>query len=403
MKLWISSILAIIAGTLAALFIPFGNSAQSVLLKYSDLALNIGRYIVFPLVFFSLSIAVCKLRREKSLLRTMIFTTAYILGATLLLVITGVIITLIISPTRIPLIVETQTIFNLTDQKNSLMMIFPQNMFTVLTGNSNVLLPLYVLSFTLGIVMYKDREISEPSFNLFDSLSRILYDLNILIIKIIPVLLLGLSYNLVNSIKAIADLSMFKDLLLILVITSLLVLFVIYPLILFLTDKKSNPYKSIYRIIIPLLTGLISGDSYFSLGAITWAGKENLKISRKTGAITLPLSAMFGKAGTAMVTAISFLTILKSYSSLEITLYQIVWVIMFSFLISFTLVSIPSLGAYTALYMMSEIYSRSHSGHTDSYLLIKPIVPILIGFAALIDLATSALITILVDRSKVKK
>ncbi len=101
MKLWISSVLAILTGTLAALFIPFGDSAQTILLKYSGLAVNIGRYIIFPLVFFSLAIAVCKLRREKSLFRTMMFTAAYMISATFLLVLIGVIITLIFSPTRI--------------------------------------------------------------------------------------------------------------------------------------------------------------------------------------------------------------------------------------------------------------------------------------------------------------
>ncbi len=403
MKIWISSLLAIIAGILAAIFIPFGESAHIFLIKYSELAINIGRYIIFPMVFFSLAIAVCKLRREKSLLRTMIFTAVYMVGATFLLVIIGVIITLIYSPTRIPLIVESQSLFDLTNQTNSLMMIFPQNMFNVLTGNSNVMLPLYFLSFILGITIYKDREISEPTFNLFDSLSRILYELNITITKITPVLLAGLSYGLMRSIKDIADLSMFKDLLIILLITTLLVLFVIYPMILFITDKKSNPYKSIYAVLVPMLTALIGGDSLFSLSSLTRACKENLHISRKIGAITLPLSAMFGKAGTAMVTSISFLTILKSYSSLEITLYQIIWVILFSFIVSFTLASIPAMGAYTALYMLSSFYSSAHSGHTDSYLLIKPIVPILIGLAVLIDVATSAVITILVSRSKIKK
>ena len=399
MKLWISSVLAIIVGTLAALFIPFGESGQALLLKYSELALNIGRYIIFPLVFFSLAIAVCKLRREQKLLKTMLFLVAYIVGSTILLVIIGVIFTLALSPTRIPLIVETQSVFNMADQTDSLLMIFPRNMFKVLTGSSNILLPLYFLSFILGMIFFKDREVSEPTFNLFDSLSRILYELNKVITNLTPVLLLGLSYSLIKTIKEIPDLSMFKDLIIILIIASIFILFIVYPLILFLTDKKGNPYKTLYAVIIPLLTGLISGDSYFSLAMLTRAGKENLKLSRKVGALTFPLSAMFGKAGTALVTSISFLTILKSYSSLEITLYQIFWVILFSILISFTLASIPSLGAYTALYMLSTIYSQSHTGHTDSYLLIKPIVPVLIGFAVMIDIATSAIISILVSRS----
>lgn len=403
MKLWISAILAVIVGIVAALFLPIGETGQSLLLQYSELALNIGRYIIFPLVFFSMAIAVCKLRREKNLIRTVSYTAVYILGSTVFLVFLGIIITLIFSPTRIPMIVETQTIFNISDQAEMLKTIFPQNMFTVLTGSSNVILPLCFLSFILGIVMFKDREVSEPTFNLFDSVSRILYELNINIIRITPLLLAGLAYGFTLSVKNIPDITMFNDILLILIITSLLILLVIYPIILYFSEKTANPYKTMYSFILPFLAGFVSGDSFFTLSALIWSSKEKLNISRKVGAISLPLSAMFAKAGTALVTSVSFLTILKSYSSLEITLYQIFWVVLFSILISFTLASIPSMGAYTAVYMLSEIYSQARTGHTDSYLLIKPIVPILIGFAVLIDVATSALITVLVSRTTTKK
>lgn len=398
MRLLISSALAVLAGIIAALFIPFGEGASAFMAQFAQLSLNIGRYVVFPLVFFSLAIAVCKLRREKLLLRTILTAAASIAGTTVLLVLIAVLITMIFSPSRIPLIVETQSLFNMEDQTGSLLAIFPQNMFTIFTGGSNVLLPLYFLSFTLGFIMYKDREISEPTFNLFDSLSRILYDLNYAISRISPVLLAALTFSLVKSIRNIAEPSMFGDLIFILSITTGLVIFLIYPLILYITDKKTNPYKTLYRLTLPLLNGLISGDSFFTLSMLTRTMKKELGISRKVSAMTLPLSAMFAKAGTALVSAVTFLTILKSYSSLEITLYQIFWVILFSILVSFTLASFPAMGAYTALYMLSEIYSRSHTGLTDSYLLIKPVVPLLIGFAVLIDVATSALIAILVSR-----
>lgn len=403
MRLLISSLLAILAGTLSALFIPFGEGGTAFLSQFAALSINIGRYIVFPLVFFSLAISVCKLRREKLLLRSIALGAVSIIGSTILLVLVGVIVTMIISPSRIPLIVETQSLFNLEDQSGSLMAIFPRNMFTIFTGGSNVLLPLYVLSFALGFIMYKDKEVSEPTFNLFDSLSRILFELNYIISRISPLLLAGLSFSLVKSISEIAEPSMFANLMLILSITSGLVIFVIYPLVLYITDKKTNPYMTLYKLIVPMFHGLISGDSFFSLSVLTRTMKKEMGVSRKVSALMIPLSAMFAKAGTALVTSITFLTILKSYSSLEITLYQIFWVILFSIIVSFTLASFPAMGAYTALFMLSEIYSRTHTGLTDSYLLIKPAVPLLIGFAVLIDVATSALVTILVSRGTLNK
>jgi len=398
MKLLISSLIALLIGSLSALLIPFGEGVDSIFTYLSGLSINIGRYIVFPLVFFSLAVAVCKLRREKKLLRSIILTALLIVSSTVALVLIGVIVTMLVSPSRIPLIVEAKSIISLTDRSDSILSIFPRNMFTLFTGNSNVLFPLYFLSFTLGFIMHRDREVAEPTFNLFDSLSRILFDLNILISKISPLFLTLISFSLFRSIKAIPDRSMFLNLIVILSISTAIVIFLIYPLVLFMTDRTSNPYKTLYYLILPLFHGLISGDSFFSLSILSRTMKKELHISRKISALTLPVNAMFAKAGTALVTSVAFLTILKSYSSLEITLFQIVWVIAFSILVSFTLASFPAMGAYTALYMLSEMYSRTHTGLTDSYLLIKPAVPLLIGFAILLDVATSALVTIIVSR-----
>ncbi|MBN2657495.1 MAG: dicarboxylate/amino acid:cation symporter [Spirochaetales bacterium] len=398
MKLLISSLLALAAGIISALFIPVGEGVNDFFIQLTRLSINMGRYIVFPLVFFSLAIAVTKLRREKKLLQSALYTAVIIAGSTVVLVIIGVTVTMIISPSRIPLIVETRSLFDLEDQRNTIMSIFPQNMFTLFTGNSNILLPIYFLSFILGFIMYRDREVSEPAFNLFDSLSRILFELNMLISGISPLLLAIISFSFFRSIKAIPDRTMFSNLIIILAVSTAIVILAIYPLVLYLTDRKTNPYKTLYSLILPLFHGLISGDSFFSLSMLTRTMKKNLHISRKVSALTLPFNAMFAKAGTALVSSVTFLTILKSYSSLEITLYQIFWVILFSILVSFTVASFPAMGVYTALYMLSELYSRSHTGLTDSYLLIKPAIPILIGFAVLIDVATSALVTVIVSR-----
>lgn len=398
MKLLISSLLAVFAGILSALFIPFGENAFLFLEDLSRLSINMGRYIIFPLVFFSLAIAVCKLRREKKLLQSLIYTILLLISATLVLVLIGVVVTMIVSPTRIPLIVETQSQLYLEGQRETIFSLFPRNLFTVFTGNSNILLPLYFLSFLLGFTMFKDKEVSEPTFNIFDSLSRILYEINIIITRLSPVFLAIISFTLVKSIKNISDLKMFNNLILILSLSVVIIILGIYPLVLYLTDKKKNPFRTLLSLLLPLLHGLISGDSFFTLSILTRTLKKDLNISRKTSAMVLPLGALFGKAGTALVTSTAFLTILKSYSSLEITLFQIFWVILFSFLVSFTLASFPAMGAYTAIYLLSEYYSRSHTGLTDSYLLLKPIVPILIGFAVLMDSATSAVTTILVSR-----
>jgi Na+/H+-dicarboxylate symporter len=128
---------------------------------------------------------------------------------------------------------------------------------------------------------------------------------------------------------------------------------------------------------------------------LTKHGKENLGIPRKIGSASFPLFAIFGKAGTAMVTSATFLVILKSYSSLGIDISQVLWVMIYTFLISFTLSTVPGLGAFVALSVLCSLYGN---GVEEGYLIIQPIAPLMVSFGVLVDVITSAMATLFVAR-----
>lgn len=85
------------------------------------------------------------------------------------------------------------------------------------------------------------------------------------------------------------------------------------------------------------------------------------------------------------------LTILKSYSSLELTAFQVFWVIGISLLVSYTLFAQSYLGIYTALITACTLYGR---GLTDGYVLILPVLPVLVLIAGLLDAVNSAFLTL---------
>jgi aerobic C4-dicarboxylate transport protein len=91
-----------------------------------------------------------------------------------------------------------------------------------------------------------------------------------------------------------------------------------------------------------------------------------------------------------MVAGSSMLIIISSYSSLEITLLQVIWVFVFSFLLSFALSAAPRMGVYVLLTLLCKFYGR---GLEEGYMLLIPILPILSCFAALIDTAVITLVT----------
>jgi Na+/H+-dicarboxylate symporter len=191
------------------------------------------------------------------------------------------------------------------------------------------------------------------------------------------------------------ELTLFKQILIIIGIDSALVIFAIFPVLLYFLGGRKNPYKWLYGIIAPALTAFFSGDNYLSVVMLAKHGKENLGVPRRVGSAVYSLFAIFGRAGTVLVASATFLLVLKSYSSLEITFLQVLWTLLFSLLISMTLGTVPGLGAYVALSTLCAIYGR---GLQEGYLILRPIAPLLISFGVLLDVLTSAFVSLLVAR-----
>jgi Na+/H+-dicarboxylate symporter len=396
MKIWIKLLIGSIVGVLLGYYLPLeGTNTRELFSFLSDLMINIGRYGIFPLVFFGLTIGTYELRQEKRVLRTYVRIIVYLLITTALLVIIGAVSVVLISPERIPIIIEESVQFSLPDVKEVLLKIFPKNLFLVFGHSGDFMFPLFFLAFFLGLNFAFDRLITRPAVQVFDSLSRIFYHINSFIIEVIGIGMIVLAAFFTIQIKTTAEIELFKQLITIFIIDSAVVIFGIYPALLYLFGDRENPYKWLYGVFAAAITGFISRDSYFSLSMLTKHGKENLGIPRKIGSASFPLFAIFGKAGTAMVTSATFLVILKSYSSLGIEFSQVLWVMGYTFLISFTLSTVPGLGAFVALSVLCSLYGN---GVEEGYLIIQPIAPLMVSFGVLVDVITSAMATLFVAR-----
>jgi Na+/H+-dicarboxylate symporter len=171
----------------------------------------------------------------------------------------------------------------------------------------------------------------------------------------------------------------------------------VFPGALYLLGIRENPYRWLYASIGPAISGLFTGDAYVSLGILSKHGKESLGVPRMVGSAVYPLFAVLGRAGSAMVATVSFILILRSYSSLEITFLQTLWVMFFSFLVSFILGAVPGNGAFYAIFMLCSLYAK---GLQEGYLILRTIAPLLVSFGVFIDILTSAFVSLLVAREE---
>ena len=393
MKIWIKLLVGSAIGIIAGIFIP--EQVQGFLDSLAGLLVGIGRYVLFPFVFFSLGIGTSELRQEKRLARVYLSSLKYLVLAAILLVVIGTLSVLVFPPERIPITVEAQKAFTPVSVMDGLRAIFPRNLFSVFWGSGDFLLPLIVLAFLLGVNMDFDRQLTRPIVQIFDSMSRIFYHLNSLVVELIAFAMIVIAAAWMTRISH-TDLAMYKQILIILAVDVAIVVFGVFPGCLYLLGVRENPYRWLYAALGPALSGLVTGDAYLSLGVLTKHGKESLGVPRMVGSAVYPLFAVLG-GGTAMVSGVSFILILRSYSSLEITFLQTLWVMLFSFLVSFVLGAVPGNGAFFSVFMLCSLYGK---GLQEGYLILRAIAPLLVSFGVFVDVFVSALVSLLVAREE---
>jgi len=405
MKLWLQYILAAAAGILLAFLLPENAMLNSIMLSVAEFGIRLGRFILFPLLFFTLSVSVCQLRRDRQLLKMSLKLIGFSAAAVVIHILISMGLALILPVDRIPIVTETSGWESLIPFRNnvftpswqeSLRSLIPVNAFEIFRNNADFILPALLFAFVLGTQLFHDREEAEPVYNFFDSFGRMMYRMNAHFVHLFSLILIPLSYLLVRQITGITDFSSYFGMLRILLIATAVILFGIQPLFYYLLTRK-NPYSEMKVFSAGLIASLISGDSYINQLVLTRTLKENGGVKRKLTGFSLPFLTMFSRAGTAMITSVCLLTILKSYSSLELTAFQIFWVMGSSVLVSALLFAQSHLGVYTALIITCGLYGR---GLTEGYILILPVLPVLIILSGILDAANAAFITLVLSSGK---
>lgn len=390
MKIWIRILLGVIIGSLLGLFTEAGQTLSANLAFISDLVIRIGRYALLPLVFFSMVVGISDLKQEGKLPVIFGRTLISALLLSFLTTLVGLISVILVSPGRIPVIVQQGPEASLISFREILYNIFPSNLFQVFILDGNLFLPVMVLALFIGLNITFDTALTKPALHLFDSLSRIFYRINGQIINLIAIGMIPLSWQMVLELRKTRELALYRSLLLLTAVDVFIVIFLLFPFILYLYNRKKNPYRSLYAVLGPALTALVSGNSYLSLAPLIKHGKENLGIPRKIGSVTFPLFTIIGKSGTAMVVGITFVTILKSYSSLGITFSGALWIFGAVFLLSFMTGPYPGSGVFVCLAMLCALYGK---GLEEGYLLVQPILPLLISLSVLLDSLSAAFLS----------
>ncbi len=383
-------------GVILGFVLPEENQSVTAALEWLNrFAIQIGRYVLVPVLLFALVIAVYELRQDNKFWRLVFRTFFSIIICTTSIVVLGILVTNIFPPARIPILMEEQQELVALNLRERIFEIFPSNMFSVLSSGGIYLLPLCIFALFLGIGLSYDKIYTKPVISIIDSLSRIFYHIASLFSEMLGFVIIVLGAYWAVLFHGALKADVYRDIILLLGIFSIVLCFVMLPLCLYFLKPRVNPWAILYGSIAPSLAAFFSGDINFSIPVLLRHSKENLGIQRRANTVVITLFTNFGRAGSAMVAAVAFILIIRSYSSLQIPMETNLYIMLQAILISFLIANHPGDGAFTVLAVLCMGFGR---GFEAGYLILKPIAFYLIAIGTFIDITLTSFAAYVISR-----
>ncbi|MDR1230614.1 MAG: dicarboxylate/amino acid:cation symporter [Spirochaetaceae bacterium] len=387
MKVWVKLLTGAILGVVLGFMLPFEENGMlaGAIEFLPRLALRIGRYVAPPLIVFSLTVAIYELRLQGRFWQLLGKCVLVILLTSVIILTFGIgAARLFFSNGRIPIIVESAAEIVPVSVEQSAFDVFPSNMLSVLSGDGLFILPLCVFAFFMAIGLTCDKNHARPMLAFFDSVSRVFFHIAAFVSELIGFVIIVLAASFAWQYRLLLAKGIFSSFIKLLFGITFALVFVVLPLFLYLfrRRKKLSPWAKVYGSFGTAIAAFFSGDINFTLPVLFLHGKENLGMNRQVNTVAPLLYTMIGRSGSAMIAAVSFLVILQSYSSLEISIDQVMQIWIRALLLSLMLGRNSGDGAFAAL---AALCLWTQGGFETGYLILKPISFLLVACATLID------------------
>ncbi|MDR0568487.1 MAG: cation:dicarboxylase symporter family transporter [Spirochaetaceae bacterium] len=370
MSVWLKLLLGSLLGGLLGWFLPSDNAViVGVLIWLQELGLRVGSYMAAPILVFSLTIAVYELRQDRLFWKVVFHTFLMITACAVFVMLAGIGVISLAPAIRIPILAVEQSPEVSLNPLETITDLFPPNMFSALTGD-RFMFPLCVFAFFLGMGLSYDRSFAKPVITLIDSLSHIFYYVGAFFAEILGLVMIALAAYWSVQYRGVLQDDTFRSLIVMLGVLSLLLGFVILPLLFYFLGGKKSFRSALKNAPGLAAAGFFSGNITFTIPILFQYSKENLGVRRRLSAVSIPLCTAFCRAGSAMIAVISLAVVIQSYSSLNLELPDMFLLGCKGFVISFLLSRHPGDAAYTALAVLCL-----HSGKdfASGYLILKPI------------------------------
>jgi Na+/H+-dicarboxylate symporter len=150
-------------------------------------------------------------------------------------------------------------------------------------------------------------------------------------------------------------------------------------------------------VTTPALAAIATGDVYFAVAVLVRTQHESMRVPRRVGGMVMPVVAIVGRAGTALVGIAAFLVVIRSYTALEIEFREVAGLTLVAFAIAFLLGRYPASGVLVTVAYLATRYGR---GMEEAYLVLLPVGILLQRVAAFLDLLTVGFLVEVIARTE---
>lgn len=323
MKLWLKYAFGIVCGIVLFLALPPSMAKGTAFISFlSDIALRMGSYAFILTLAAGLPGAVFHLSEARSMNKLAGFSIVLFIGSLVAAATIGTIAGLLAVPAPLPLTAEVAAVPAPSAQE-LMYSLFPRSAFSVFSLSETWILPLFLFMFAFGLAIAHDPVISRPLIPVIDVVSRASYLINTFIAEVLGILLIPVTLQTLILFRSASIPAEYRRLLFVVLILSLIFFAGLFPLLYRLLGGRKNPYLLLYGMAGPLFAAALSGNLLFAGGTGLKHVAENLGVRRNANSLAFPIAFVAGRAGTALIASVAFISMYLSYSRSGPGLFQI--------------------------------------------------------------------------------
>lgn len=395
MKTWLTYLAAAAMGI--AFELTLGNSEAFVwsMGVLSEIVLRLGIFIVFPLVFFSMSAGTASLSRKKGSGSFVIFSS--VLWAALTAIVLSFFGALIFRcfPATISAASvsgsteEASALFESLSSKYSAANPLSVNSFVNFIKTGDCLLPILFLALVFGYAVRPTSEIIRPAYITLNSISEAMFRLARKVSKLLWLGVFFLSGTWLDKLWTDGTVLNSWKFITLLCISVIVLLLVLVPLLYALcTGFRRNPYRQIMRLFSSAVVAFFSGNCLFCQSALYTDCRVNLGIQKSVVATALPVHSILTKGGTALISTLCSCSFIYAINGTVPSFVQMVTISFACTLVSFVCCPHAGFEVLFGTVFAIKLLNLNISGFEP---VILTMLPLLNGIAIMFDILLSGL------------